>query len=132
MKSEGYVLLAISGSHQEIVEQVAKYYGFDDAIGTTYTRSNKIFSGEKFIASSDKKSNLEKLVQKHNLDFVGSYAIGDSHSDAAMLELVENPIAFNPDKELFEVAKSKNWNVVIERKNMIYELEPHDGHYILV
>jgi len=48
-----------------------------------------------------------------------------------MLELVENPIAFNPDKNLFEIAKTHKWKVVIERKNMIFQLEYKNGNYVL-
>jgi phosphoserine phosphatase len=72
------------------------------------------------------------LVTKHGLSFKKSVAIGDSLSDAAMLELVDRPIAFNPDKELFKRALDEGWRVVIERKNMIYEMEQISGKYQLV
>ena len=48
-----------------------------------------------------------------------------------MLEIVDNPIAFNPDKEFFQVVKDHGWKIVVERKNMVYELAPSDGRYIL-
>jgi phosphoserine phosphatase len=46
--------------------------------------------------------------------------------------LVENPIAFNPEKKLFDYAQGKNWKIVLERKNMVYELENKNGQYELV
>ncbi len=131
LKQKGYILLAISGSHHELVEQVAKHYQFDDFIGSRYERSGKGFSGRKFIASLDKRSALSSMVKKHELSYKDSIAIGDSASDISMLELVEQPIAFNPDKSLFETADKKGWKIVLERKNMIYELEKQDGKYIL-
>jgi phosphoserine phosphatase len=76
---------------------------------------------------------LKELVAKHNATFDGSYAVGDSFSDSKMMEIVNNPIAFNPDKELLSVAKKKGWKIVVERKNVIYELEEgNGGTYILV
>ena len=33
--------------------------------------------------------------------------VGDSKSDAEMLAMVENPIAFNPDEELLKIATAK-------------------------
>ena len=48
-----------------------------------------------------------------------------------MLSTVEQPIAFNPTKQLFEHARTYGWRIVLERKNMVYELEPRDGSYIL-
>jgi len=46
--------------------------------------------------------------------------------------MVEKPIAFNPDKELYEIAAKTSWKIVLERKNMIYELEKDSGRYELV
>lgn len=131
LKQQNYVLLAISGSHQELVNEVASYYGFDDCIGTDYHRNERGFSGEKFIASSDKKKVLHSLVDKHSLSFENSVAVGDSGSDVAMLELVELAIAFNPDQVLLQAAKNNGWKIVIERKNVVYTLEQHDGRYVL-
>lgn len=131
LKTQGYMLFVISGSHHELIEQVAKYYEFDDWIGTNYERSGGGFSGQKQVGSHDKKTSLHKLAEKHNLSFADSIAIGDSASDIPMLEAVEKPIAFNPDRALFEAANTYGWNIIIERKNMIYELEQSSGVYIL-
>jgi HAD superfamily hydrolase (TIGR01490 family) len=131
LRSENYVLFAVSGSHHELVEKVARHYGFDDWIGTKYERSEKGFTGKKYAPSLDKKAALTNLIEKHGVSFNESVAIGDSASDAAMLEVVENPIAFNPDKKLFKIARQNHWKIVVERKNMIYEIEYKNGNYIL-
>lgn len=131
LKKQGYLLLAISGSHTELVQEIAKYYQFDDFVGTRYARKEGKFSGMEFLASKDKKAVLQQLVAKHKLEFSESVAVGDSKSDAAMLEMVEHPIAFNPDQSLFEIATQHGWNIVIERKNVVYNLEPRDGTYVL-
>lgn len=131
LKKQGYVLLAISGSHQELIEHVCQQYGFDDCIGTKYERSGLTFTGKKFVGSLNKKLILKKLVTKHNLTYQDSYAIGDSLSDAVMLQMVEKPIAFNPDSLLFEEAKKHGWNIVIERKNVVYKLHQNDKVYEL-
>lgn len=139
LQEKGYIVIAISGSHQELVRAIASYYGFDDYVGSVYERTAEGFSGEKFIASFDKKAILDELVKKHGLDFAQSVGIGDSGSDAAFLSEVEQPIAFNPDRKLYERARQENWKIVIERKNVVYELTPATtkeakeahGHYIL-
>ncbi len=43
-----------------------------------------------------------------------------------MLELVTNPIAFNPDEGLLKLAGNNNWTVVIERKNLAYVMKIND------
>jgi HAD superfamily hydrolase (TIGR01490 family) len=131
LRKSGYFMLAISGSHIEVVSLIAKHYGFDDYIGTVYERAGGKFSGKKHAPSRDKASELRKLVKKNKLTFENSVAIGDSLSDAAMLEMVERPIAFNPDKELYERADREGWAIVIERKNMVYELEKKGDKYEL-
>ncbi len=131
LKAQNYFLIAISGSHHELIEKLARYYGFDVAVGSKYERNDKNFSGKKFIPSLDKGKVLSDLITEYGLSKINSYGIGDSSSDAPVLSMIEHPIAFNPDRSLFEVAKKKAWQIIIERKNMIYKLESHDGHYIL-
>lgn len=132
LKKQDYILFAISGSQVEIVEKIAQHWGFDDWVGTIYDYRNGRFTGRKIIGSADKEKALAKLVKKYAADFRSSVAVGDSASDISMLEMVEKPIAFNPEQALFEHAKTKGWKIVIERKNMVYELEKRDGRYELV
>jgi len=131
LKSRDYLLFAISGSQIEIVELIARYYEFDDFAGSIYERAGQKFTGHLTIGAHNKDQTLKLMVEKHDAGFAGSIAVGDSLSDAVMLEMVEQPIAFNPDKDLFERAKKQGWKVVLERKNMIYELEGKDGKYQL-
>lgn len=131
LKKQGYFLLAISGSHEELVEKVAQHYGFDAWVGTKYDRAKDKFSGRKFVASQDKRAILDRLIQQYDLSSEQSFAIGDSGSDIAMLKAVDQPIAFNPDRKLFKAAQNYGWDIVIERKNVVYRLEHKDGSYLL-
>jgi len=132
LKDQGYCLFAISGSTREIVALLADYYGFDDFAASELAQKNRRFTGEVVSMRSHlKPRELSRLVKKHGLVQEGSIGIGDSEGDIAMLEMVERPIAFNPSKQLFLHAQEKGWEVVVERKNMIYEFEPADGHYRL-
>jgi HAD superfamily hydrolase (TIGR01490 family) len=132
LKAKGYLLFAISGSQREIVSKIAGYYLFDDFTASIYEYIGGHFTGKKQVVAWDKKKALEKLVEKHGAVYEGSLAIGDSRSDISLLECAETPIAFNPDKSLFEQAKRSGWKVVIERKDMVYELEAKGGRYELV
>lgn len=131
LKSKGYFLIALSGSEIYAVEKYTKPLGFDLAIGETYFEKDGLFTGEAEEVFRNKDIFLKKYVEEHNLTFKDSYALGDSLADSKMLELVDNPIAFNPEDRLYEVAKEKGWKIVIERKNVIYKLENKNGTYIL-
>jgi len=131
LKQQGYFLIALSGSETYAIEKFTAEYDFDAVLGDVYETAGDTFTGEVQSVIFDKGTALKKVVAEHKLDYAGSVAIGDSRSDSKMLELVEQPIAFNPERQLFELAKQRGWKIVIERKNMIYKLEPNDGSYVL-
>lgn len=131
LKAQGYVLLAISGSQSEIVAKLAAHFGFDDSVGQVYARHNGRFTGEHTMPMKHKDIVLQALIDKHHLTCEGSVAIGDSESDIAMLAMVECPIAFNPSQGLFDEAKKNGWEVVIERKNVVYQLHREENSYRL-
>lgn len=131
LKKDGFLLFAISGSHEMAVSQVAKFHGFDGWIGARFDFKDNVYTGDFYSPIFDKKAALESLISRHNATYAGSYAIGDSSSDAAMLEMVEHPIAFNPDKGLFNIATQHDWSIVVERKNVIYKLSKNNSNYIL-
>jgi HAD superfamily hydrolase (TIGR01490 family) len=131
LKQKNYLLFAISGSQVEIVAMIASHYGFDDYVGSQYVRDGNSFTGEVEMPLGKKDVVLKELVERHDATWKGSVAVGDSQGDIKMLEQVERPIAFNPERSLFNHAKSNGWLIALERKNMTYELEESDGSYIL-
>lgn len=132
LQDEGYLTIVISGSQQSLVERFAKIYKIDIALGVDYEYSNNKLMSIKRHTYGQKDKLLKELVAQHDLDWRDSYAVGDTHSDAAMLDLVDNPIAFNPDSNLLTTAKEKGWKIVIERKSIAYTLERNDdGLYVL-
>jgi HAD superfamily hydrolase (TIGR01490 family) len=132
LKQRDYTLIAISGSQEELVKPFADKYGFDIWVGQHYERGdNGYFTGRIVKTHEGKDVILRDIVEQHELGFIESVAIGDSRGDVGMLSIVEQPIAFNPDRELFDAAKQNGWKVVVERKNMIYELEPNGHTFIL-
>lgn len=132
LRRQDYLLFVVSGSQAEIVKLLAEHYGFDDFGGTIYEQNGGHFTGKSTPLRSNRKPEyLKQLVKKHGATWQGSIGVGDSESDIPMLSLVEQPIAFNPSKKLFQHAKIQGWKIVLERKNMVYKLEPKDGTYEL-
>ena len=131
LKDKGYFLIAISGSHDEIISKLAKYHGFDVAVGAKLIVNNGAFSGELETPVHGKDLILKKLIKKHNLTGKNSYGIGDSDGDIPILTMVERPIAFNPSSELYAMATKQRWPIVVERKNVVYSLAPQHKTYLL-
>ena len=131
LKTKDYLLFAVSGSPDMIVKKFVEHYGFDDFAATNYQIKDGKYTAEKDISLGKKSELLSKLIAKHGAVQTGSIAIGDTESDIGMLELVVQPIAFNPTKKLFQHAQQQGWKIVIERKNMVYEMEQIYGKYLL-
>lgn len=133
LKSQNYLLFAISASQVQIVSMFANYYDFDDYGGSEYEVKDGHFTGNKTLLMKNdiKPAFLRDLATKHGASYQGSLAVADSESDIPMLGVVEKPIAFNPTNALFNHALAQGWKIVIERKNVVYKLEPINGTYVL-
>jgi HAD superfamily phosphoserine phosphatase-like hydrolase len=126
LRKENYHLIAISGSPIEIVREYdKKHLRFDAVFGSVYKYNKEgIYTGESEYEPVKHKGNLVKqYAYEHGLTLDGSYGIGDTESDASFLEIVENPIAFNPNENLKKIAEEKGWRVVVEKKDVIYEIK---------
>lgn len=127
LKNENYYLLAISGSPDFIVEEFTKSLGFDGFFGGEYEIKNGLFTGRQLIETSNSKPEiLTAFLKENNFNLEETIGIGDSEIDVSFLSLVGKPIAFNPDNVLAKAAKEKGWRIVIERKNVIYDLKDFD------
>jgi phosphoserine phosphatase len=73
---------------------------------------------------SNKAKVLERVIAKQGLTLVGSVGVGDREADVGFLEMVKTPICFNPNAALLRVAKRRGWKVVVERKDVAYEIRP--------
>ncbi len=124
LKQAGYYLIAISGSPTEILEIFLKPLGFDRAWGTVLGQEEARYTGEILDHPfSDKRGVLNGFLSEAGLSLAGSVGVGDTLSDAGFLELVEVPIVFNPNRSLFEVAHRRGWPIVLERKDVVYNLQ---------
>ncbi len=116
-------LVAISGSPIEIVHEFNRYWKFDAVYGMVFQVHDGRYTGDVLeLPLRDKRAVIERYVAEQDLPLKGSVGIGDSESDARFLEVVQKPICFNPNRNLYKLAKQHGWQVVVERKDVIYEL----------
>ena len=126
LKADGYHLVAISQSPKTILDEFCEQYGFDKVYGRIY----EIGPQDRFTGAItdvhliENKANIVKRLFDKNADLTPdrSIAVGDTDGDISLLEQVAEPICFNPNKALYTHAKRQGWQVVIERKDVIYHL----------
>lgn len=125
LKKQNYFLVAISQSPKAILDDFCRAYGFDKVYGRIYElgptdKFTGVVVDEHLIQN---KANIVKRVfDRGEFDQSGALAVGDTEGDVSMLELVDQPICFNPNQALFQQAQRMGWKVVVERKDVIYEL----------
>lgn len=129
-KEQGHIVIAISGSPYELVQEMSAKYHMDDFRGTIYKLDgDRKYSGEiiPMWDSESKQKAIFDLVEKYDLDLSSSYAYGDTSGDYTMFKLVGNPYAINPTKELIGKIQSdkdimEKIKVIVERKDVTYNL----------
>ncbi|MDD5152831.1 MAG: HAD-IB family phosphatase [Candidatus Pacebacteria bacterium] len=125
LKKQNYYLLAISNSPKGILDLFCKELGFDMVYGRFYElgptdRFTGKIEDEHLIAN--KANILRRAVKKNDLTLEGSVGVGDTESDIPFLELTERSICFNPNMMLYKHGKRNGWEVVVERKDVIYKV----------
>lgn len=125
LKRKDYFLLAVSHSPKTVLDKFCPRLGFDKVYGMVYEIGPQdLFTGKVIDEHLifNKANILKRAVEKENLTLEDSIGVGDTETDVAFLEMVENPICFNPNMKLYKQAKRMGWKVVVERKDVIYEL----------
>lgn len=124
LRRSNYHIIAVSGSPIEVVEEYNKHLKFDAVFGTIYeTDKRGSYTGRAlFEPTEDKGQVVKQYLAEKGLSLKDSYGVGDTESDVKFLEIVENPIAFNPNSNLKKIAEERGWRIVVEKKDVIYEI----------
>lgn len=130
-RAAGHKIIAISGSPDSLVKEMAEKYGFDDWKGTIYhTDANGKYTGEitPMWDAQSKKKALFELAEKYDIDLEKSYSYGDTNGDLTMFLHTGNPTAINPTRELIthilhNPTLKEKVRVIVERKDVIYQME---------
>ncbi len=114
-KSEGFHLVLLSGAYINLLELVAEEFGFDTVIGAElhyqdgYIDYNREIS---FVDGTSKLKYIEDYFSDIVIDWASSRSFGDSYSDHPILEMTGESIVVNPDKQLLNLAESKDWRII--------------------
>lgn len=114
-KREGRKVVIVSASPEQIVRPLGRYIGVTDFIATRVKTDAAGFflpELELYAMGDGKVEAINELVAREDIDLANSYAYSDSVTDLPMMEMVGNPVAVNPDKELRKVAEEREWPIV--------------------
>jgi HAD superfamily phosphoserine phosphatase-like hydrolase len=125
LRAKDYFLVAVSQSPKTILDEFCAALGFHKVYGRIYElgpqdRFTGVVTDVELI--QDKSRIVERVFEKEGFSREGSIGVGDTDGDIPLLQSVEMPICFNPNRLLYEHARAHNWPIVVERKDMVYTL----------
>ena len=110
----GDVTVIITATNRFVTAPIADAFGVDDLIATDPEVVDGRYTGKVEGTPCFQKGKITRLQQwleNTHHDLVGSTFYSDSHNDIPLLEIVETPIAVDPDDELRSLAERNNWPI---------------------
>lgn len=114
-KAQGDTLLIITATNSFITTPIAERFGIEHLIATEPEMVEGQFTGQVAGTPSfqhGKVARLNTWLSERNEDLHGSTFYSDSHNDLPLLELVDTPIAVDPDPLLLETAEKRGWKIL--------------------
>jgi len=118
-KQRGDTLLVITATNKFVTEPIVNLYGINNLLATTpeliadkYT--GKVAGTPCFQDGKVTRLNLWLKETGHTLE--NSWFYSDSHNDLPLLQLVDHPVAVNPDETLKHYAHKSSWPIISLRE----------------
>jgi len=117
-QTEGHLVVLVSGAFEELLACLGERLGVQHVVGTKLELSRGRYSGRAITAcfGQDKVTLLTELLAKRGLevDLSQSFSYGDGIFDVPVLELVGHPVAVYPDRQLWDYALQRGWQIIGE------------------
>jgi HAD superfamily hydrolase (TIGR01490 family) len=109
----GRRIYIVSSSPEEIVRPLAERLEIWDVLATRAAIEDGKYTGELefYCYAEDKARAILEEAERQGIDLESSFAYTDSMTDLPMLEVVGNPVAVNPDRDLRKLAEERGWQI---------------------
>jgi len=114
-RARGDTLLIITATNSFLTTPIANMLGIDHLIASDPEMVDGRFTGRVAGQPSFQHGKVERLKEwlaSHDLDLKDSVFYSDSHNDLPLLELVDTPVAVDPDPKLHAVAEQRGWKIL--------------------
>lgn len=114
-RAAGQTLVIITATNDFITQPIAEEFGVDNLIATRAEVVVGRYTGNVKGTPCYREGKIERLrawMAEHGETLAGSWCYSDSHNDIPLLEIVDHPVAVNPDEMLREHAQSRGWPTI--------------------
>jgi HAD superfamily hydrolase (TIGR01490 family) len=111
---QGQRVWLVTAAPVEIATVIARRLGLTAAMGTVAEHVDGVYTGRlvgEVLHGAAKAEAVTALAAREGLDLARCAAYSDSSNDIPMLEVVGEPCAINPDRELRAYARERGWRV---------------------
>ncbi len=114
-RAAGDTLLVVTATNRFVTEPIVKLFGIEHLLATTPEFIAGQYTG-KFIDTpcfqEGKVKQLHAWLANSGQTLQGSCFYSDSHNDLPLLNLVDKPVAVDPDSKLRLAAEQAGWPII--------------------
>lgn len=114
-RASGDTLLIITATNRFITAPIAKRLGIDNLIAVEPEMKGDRYTGRTVGTPSFREGKITRLQEwmaDKELSIEGAWFYSDSHNDLPLLEMVEYPVAVDPDDRLRDIAEQRDWRII--------------------
>ncbi|HXH04193.1 MAG TPA: HAD family hydrolase [Candidatus Competibacteraceae bacterium] len=111
----GDTLLIMTATNRVITGPIARILAVEHLLATEPERRGGRYTGRIAGIPCFRQGKVQRLqlwLEASGASLAGSHFYSDSHNDLPLLELVEHPVAVNPDPRLAAHARHRDWPVL--------------------
>ena len=114
-RAQSHELLIITATNSFITRPIAELMGVSELIACEGEIIDDMYTGEPSGVPSyhaGKVTRLNAWLAQRKLTLDGAYFYSDSHNDLPLLEIVDHPVAVDPDDRLRARAGEQGWPII--------------------
>lgn len=116
-RDKGDVLLVITATNRFVTEPIVRWFGIDNLLASDAEIVDGRYTGEPIGVPCFAEGKVQRLKtwlaeQPADVQNMDRYFYSDSRNDLPLLNIVDHPIAVDPDPVLEVTAKQKGWDVI--------------------
>lgn len=111
----GHRPLIITATNEFITRPIADRLGIPDLLGCQFETRDGRITGEPMgtlTYREGKVTRLHEWLEAEQESMQDAWFYSDSHNDLPLLELVDHPIAVDPDDQLAATARERGWQII--------------------
>lgn len=114
-RDQGHRLVVITATNRFIVQPIVRALRVDDLICTEPEIIGRTYTGnliDEPCMGQGKVTKIRRWLEAEHESLKDACFYSDSHNDLPLLNIVDKPIAVDPDEKLQKIAEEKGWPVM--------------------